>query len=266
MYGEHSTKLRSIEIGHDAPRVSVTGNNSANLGPRFEVFDAEMLALALALKSAASQARRLNSHSIILFADNQAAVSLITSLDKHPGQFASIAFREAAEKFLHEAPENRIKVCWVPGHNGIEGNERADRLENEGGSKPPGREWASQPHSLFVTNHIRRPPSLTLARFARTYRGHRSTHARLNQIILGHGFFGEYRERFRPDDDPSCPCGQPRQTLDHVLRDCHIHTEARNFLRRVSGPMLDSILFGTQAGLEALAQFLGASSAFTLSP
>ncbi|KAF8760880.1 Reverse transcriptase (RNA-dependent DNA polymerase) [Rhizoctonia solani] len=211
-------------------------HNSANLGPRFEVFNAKMLALALALKSAASQARRLNSHSIILFADNQAAVSLITSLDKHPGQFASIAFREAANKFLHKAPENRIKVCWVPGHNGIEGNKRADQLANEGGSKPPvsilnrsltwskaqsthqasrawGREWASQPHSLFVTNHIRRPPSLTLARFARSYRGHRLTHARLNQIILGHGFFGEYRERFRPDDDPSCPCGQPGKLL-----------------------------------------------------
>ncbi|KAF8692069.1 Reverse transcriptase (RNA-dependent DNA polymerase), partial [Rhizoctonia solani] len=282
--------FRQVGIGFTIQHHGVEiDHNSANLGPRFKVFDAEMLALALALKSAASQARRLNSHSIILFADNQAAVSLITSLDKHPGQFASIAFREAADKFLHEAPENRIKVCWVPGHNGIKGNKRADRLANKGGSKPPvsilnqlltwskaqsthqasrawGREWASQPHSLFVTNHIRRPPSLTLARFARSYRGHRLTHARLNQIILGHGFFGKYREQFRPDNDPSCPCGQPRQTLNHVLRDCHIHTEARNFLRRVSGPMLDSILFGTQAGLEALAQFLGASSAFTLNP
>ncbi|KAF8750080.1 hypothetical protein RHS01_09518 [Rhizoctonia solani] len=83
-----------VEINH----------NLANLGPRFKVFDAKMLALALALKTAASQARRLNSHSIILFADNQAAVSLITSLDKDPGQFASIAFRKAANKFLTKLP------------------------------------------------------------------------------------------------------------------------------------------------------------------
>ncbi|KAF8757129.1 Reverse transcriptase (RNA-dependent DNA polymerase) [Rhizoctonia solani] len=115
-----------VEINH----------NSANLGPRFEVFNAKMLALALALKSAASQARRLNSHSIILFADNQAAVSLITSLDKHPGQFASIAFRKAADKFLHKAPENRIKVCWVPGHNGIEGTNGQTDLQTKGALNP----------------------------------------------------------------------------------------------------------------------------------
>ncbi|KAJ1304840.1 hypothetical protein OPQ81_005974 [Rhizoctonia solani] len=107
--------------------------NCANLGPRFEVFDAEMLALALALKKATSHARRLEAHSIVLFADNQAAVSSITLLTKHPGQYASIAFREAADKFLEESPLNHIKVCWVPGHDGVEGNERADRLANEGG-------------------------------------------------------------------------------------------------------------------------------------
>ncbi|KAH7344225.1 hypothetical protein B0J17DRAFT_552145, partial [Rhizoctonia solani] len=80
---------------------------------------------------------------------------------------------------------------------------------------------------------------------------------------LGHGFFGEYTERFRPDDDPSCPCGQLRQTLDHALRDCPLHAQARNTLPKVSGPLQDSILFDTQAGLDALAQSLSTSSAFT---
>ncbi|KAG8726725.1 hypothetical protein FRC11_014619, partial [Ceratobasidium sp. 423] len=171
----------------------------------------------------------------------------------------------------------------------IEGNERADQLANEGCSKPPisvlnrsltwskaqsthqasrtwARDWTSQSHSRFVTNHIRRPPSLTLARFARNFRGHRSIHARLNQIITGHHFFGEYRERFRSDDDPSCPCGQPRRTLDHVLRERPLHSEARGILRKVSDPLLDSALFGTQAGLDALVQFLGTSNAFMLAP
>ncbi|KAH7325517.1 hypothetical protein B0J17DRAFT_536789, partial [Rhizoctonia solani] len=68
---------------------------------------------------------------IILFADNLAAVSAISALSKHPAQFASMIFRKAADEFLNESPHNHIKVCWVPGHSGVEGNERADQLANE---------------------------------------------------------------------------------------------------------------------------------------
>ncbi|KAH7320533.1 hypothetical protein B0J17DRAFT_685092 [Rhizoctonia solani] len=79
--------------------------------------------------------------------------------------------------------------------------------------------------------------SLALSRFSKLFRSHSSIHARLNQAILGHVFFGEYRERFRPDSDTSISCGQPRQTLDHVLCDCLLHTEACGTLRKVSSPL-----------------------------
>ncbi|KAJ1299407.1 hypothetical protein OPQ81_011087 [Rhizoctonia solani] len=112
--------------------------NCANLGPRFEVFDAEMLALALALKKATSHARRLEAHSIVLFADNQAAVSSITLLTKHPGQYASIAFREAADKFLEESPPQPHQSLLGPGsRRGRRQRTRRSSSQRRGAITPP---------------------------------------------------------------------------------------------------------------------------------
>ncbi|KAF8675290.1 Reverse transcriptase (RNA-dependent DNA polymerase) [Rhizoctonia solani] len=188
--------------------------------------------LAEAATCGVARARLLGSHHIALFADNKASLSNITLLSKHPCQYASRKFRAAVHAFLSESPSNKVELHWVPGHEGVVGNECADALANECDSKPPNHihnrsitwckaeatrhashswapEWSSQPHSRFVSEHIRRNPSLSLEPFFKSFPYHCAVHARLNQVIMGHAFLSEYRERFRPDDDPSCPCGTP---------------------------------------------------------
>ncbi|KAF8706889.1 Reverse transcriptase (RNA-dependent DNA polymerase), partial [Rhizoctonia solani] len=133
-----------------------------------------MIALAEAAAYGVSKARSLDTHNILLFADNKAALSNISFLSKHPCQYASWKFCSAIDTFLHESPLNKVELRWVPGHEGVEGNERADALANEGGTKPPyhthnrsltwckaeatwnasrtwAREWSNQPHSRFVS-------------------------------------------------------------------------------------------------------------------
>ncbi|CAE6469543.1 unnamed protein product [Rhizoctonia solani] len=202
----------SIVCFSDGSKRVVNGCRKVGFGFTVSHRGAEMLALALATKSAVSHARRLNSHTVVVFPDNKAAVSSIGALPKHSGQYASIAFRKAVDDFLAESPTNRVEICWVPGHEGVEGNERADLLASEGCSEAAtpilnrsltwskaqathqaarswSREWTLQAHSRLVTNHIRRPPSLSLSNFSKKFAGHRSIHARLNQVITGHGFF-----------------------------------------------------------------------------
>jgi hypothetical protein len=94
-------------------------------------------------------------------------------------------------------------------------------------------------------------------------RAPRSVATRLNQIVLGHGFFGDYYRRFVPTEDTACPCGEsPVQTIRHVLADCWLHDEARQALRRASSYFSLSALFNTKKGLAALIHFLSRSNAF----
>ncbi|KAF8599122.1 hypothetical protein BDV93DRAFT_592225, partial [Ceratobasidium sp. AG-I] len=92
----------------------------------------------------------------------------------------------------------------------------------------------------------------------------RAIHSHLVQVILGHGFFGEYYSRFVPSEEVGCQCeGAPFQTLRHVLLDCPLHDVPRMKLRKVSKYLLQKDIFGSVKGLRALADFLSSSLAFS---
>lgn len=255
------------------------------LGRKAEVFDTEMLALAMGARKSCAAAVRSQCNSITFFSDNIAAVQRICDLSSHAGQFASIIFRKAIDDFLRADPSRRVDIPWIPGHSGIIGNDRADALVNQAvcrlsinlfsrsitwskarATRRAARSWrihwGNAHKSHYAVEHLRSPPSLKLSPFHKDPRVSRAVHCRLIQVILGHGFFGEYYAHFVPTEDIDCPCGEPVQTLRHVLYDCPLHNEARAPMYEVSGPLHPSRLFGTVPGLRAIASFLESSSAF----
>ncbi|KAI0005579.1 hypothetical protein BJV74DRAFT_234657 [Russula compacta] len=51
------------------------------------------------------------------------------------------------------------------------------------------------------------------------------------RIITGHAFIGSYTQRFYPNHTPdqvACQCGEPVQTVDHLLLVCPLHKAARH--------------------------------------
>ena len=115
------------------------------MGKLAEVYDAKMLALLKGLETAIEfqqetpNANRRHTR-IILFADNTASVTAITKEDPRSSQQISQKFVETTIAFLNANRRATIEISWVPGHMGIEGNDRADTLVKEATGLKPARE------------------------------------------------------------------------------------------------------------------------------
>ena len=92
----------------------------------------------------------------------------------------------------------------------------------------------------------------------------RELFGRVTQISTGHGFFGEYYQRFVPSCSPYCVCANPPavpiiETREHILFECPRYSLHRPILKnRPLANLLDPDL-----GLDDLVKFLRKSGAFT---
>jgi ribonuclease HI len=255
------------------------------LGRRADNYDAEMFALAGA-SAAASDWIRLHPQTklIILLADNQAAVRAIVDTNEHPAQLASIIFRKRIDAILQADADIRVEIRWIPGHKGFAGNERADNIAKTAVNKPPiihstitwacekakhralkawQNEWKALPHTNQTATALRdSPPSLRLNKLLQEMDGPRDVQARVIQAITGHGHIGDYYARFVPSEPSSCPCGEPLQTRDHILKDCEMYDAPRLTIHKACPSLSTALIFNTRKGIHALVHFLKNSDTF----
>ncbi|KAF8645054.1 hypothetical protein AX16_008112 [Volvariella volvacea WC 439] len=75
-------------------------------------------------------------HSLIVYADSEAALTSALSFDKHPGQGYSIAIFKALQDWFYKHPTNHITFAYCPGHQGISQNEEVDRIARDTSVRP----------------------------------------------------------------------------------------------------------------------------------
>jgi hypothetical protein len=90
-------------------------------------------------------------------------------------------------------------------------------------------------HHTFQTKHPATPPTTGNTTTGPSAEGPKATFSRLTystfyRFITGHAFIGEYTQRFFPQHTPdqvACQCGEPLQTIEHVIMHCPLFTAAR---------------------------------------
>jgi len=210
------------------------------LGRGLEVFDAELAGACRALELAIGME---DQGPVTVFMDSQAAITRLSHSRRGPGQGLAIRAATAAQALRDRGLG--VTIQWVPGHEGIEGNERADQAAKRAAAKP--RRGGQGELSLAYINRVRteitgsrRQQWLTKrlsqrsAAAQRTYRAQpgwkmdpvaaaapKGVVSRYYQLKVGHAAIGTYLRKIGKRDSEACQwCQAPSETVHHLLFEC----------------------------------------------
>ena len=123
----------SLNEGVGATAVLIQGIRPARIvrhhlgrASRHTVYESECIGQILALKMLQKLGQDFDGKDIIVTTDNQASLHAYSARKPTPGGYLIEDTRTLFNTITKKWPRVRLKLQWVPGHEGIEGNEKVD--------------------------------------------------------------------------------------------------------------------------------------------
>jgi hypothetical protein len=196
--------------------------------------------------------------------DNQAAIQTTRRESAIPGQYLVNAIHRQIEGVVKQQAGARVVMRWVPGHEGIEGNERADEEAKKAAKGNTSHEWEIpiecrgvlpisraaeiQRHNAELNRQARATfaksprapfaheidPTMPSAAFAKITKDMpRKQASLLIQLRTGHIALNKYMYKIGKTSSPTCTqCQSTQETVHHYLFRCPAFNEQRKRMEK----------------------------------
>lgn len=277
-----------------ATRGQVTRHHYLGATDRHTVFERELVGAILALDIIRSQPRLTKACILI---DSQAAIKAIDQPNTASGRYLDQAFHSQLLSLAKSRWQLQVTVAWVPGHQGIQGNEDVDaeaKQAAEGRSTPTFKpikilhhplpaskaavvaakreqfnrlwrqQWQKSPKCRFVKKiDNAHPPSKAIHKiFEDLSRAECSVLAQLRTAHIG---LNHHLHRMGTTTTADCPhCAVP-ETVSHYLLSCRRFAAQRSILLTQScrrNPQLRDLLSFRSKSHKAVLNYVRATNRF----
>ncbi|KAI5735212.1 hypothetical protein M8J77_015582 [Diaphorina citri] len=232
--GSKTTDGTGAGIHGANPRVDI----SISLGEHGTVFQAEVYAILGSLQK--SLEIGYSNSTIKIFSDSQAAIKALEN-----NQTKSKLVWECKHLLKRLAERNRVKITWIPGHAGFEGNEKADELARAGSStkmigpepaigipkclaKMVVQDWIKKEHiriwntetEMRFSRRMIKEPSKRISK--ETMNLNRGDMRRIVGMLTGHCYLRKHLNTIGVYHGTTrCRrCGEEEESASHIIFDC----------------------------------------------
>jgi len=230
----------------------IYAEKSVPLGKTPTIFQAEVMAITTCAEMATRHTA--NRNEIHILSDSQAAIKALSSTN-----ITSITVWNCLKSLKALARQRKVHITWIPGHNGHEGNEMADRLAKQGsenayiGPEPACgipkslinlelRDWEKEKNlaywnSLRGLRQSKRLMGSTTGQCGILKNKSKSQIRILTGLLTGHGKLNYHLKKIGLTQDDTCRlCQEDIETSEHVL--CECEALARTRLLSLDRPFL----------------------------